>query len=127
MKTSSLLLLDGAINLALGLLLWLVPAFLLSVLGMPRMAPAFFASILGAVLTGIGVSLLVERAGGVAGHHGLGLAGAVAINLTGAIALGGWLLLGRMEMMTRGYVILWILVGILLGISAVELRSIKKE
>jgi hypothetical protein len=115
----SLLLADSVINLVLGGLLSFFPRDVVRALGVPSAEPAFYASILGAVLFGIGLALLIERGRG----GGLGLAGAIAINLCGGTALGLWLLFGRLTLPARGQILLWGLVVLLVGISAVELAS----
>ncbi|MCP4203153.1 MAG: hypothetical protein GY769_14620 [bacterium] len=64
MSSSSLLSCDAAINLVLGALLLAFPASVVSALGIPAAEVAFYPSILGAVLFGIGIALLIERARG---------------------------------------------------------------
>ena len=114
-----LLRIDAAINLLLGVLLLVFPQRLVDALGIPAAEQVFYPSILGAVLFGIGIALLLEqRSGG-----GLGLAGAVAINLCGGIALAFWLLFGDLALPARGIVFLWTLVTVLVGLSAVELLT----
>jgi len=83
-----LLLADALINLLLGVLLLLYPQWLVEALGMPVVANTFFPNVLGGVLFGIGVALLIAHRGGV---QGLGLDGAIAINLCGAGVVVGWL------------------------------------
>jgi hypothetical protein len=118
MRPSVLLMADATINLALGLLLLLFPAGVVEALGVPRAEPAFYPSLLGAVLVGIGIALIVQRR---RGSSGLGLLGAIAINLCGGAALAGWLLLGDLELPARGQVFLWALALLLVGISSAEL------
>lgn len=120
MSTSILLVIDAVINLVLGAILVAFPAGLVSALGLPVTRPAFYPSILGAVLIGIGVALVVER---VRGSSGLGLLGAITINLIGALVLAIWLLSGSLALPSRGRVLLWALVVVLGGISALELVS----
>ena len=55
MRSPNLLVVDATINLLLGLLLVAFPAGLVEALGIPQAEPAFYPSILGAVLIGIGV------------------------------------------------------------------------
>ena len=86
-------------------------------LGIPNAEPSFYPSILGAVLFGIGLALLIQKRRG----GGLGLPGAVVINLCGALALAGWLVFGSLSLPTRGLLLLWGLVVLLVGISTVEL------
>jgi len=81
-------------------------------------SPGFYRSILGAALVGIGVALLIEYS---RGSSGLGLAGAISINLIAGIVLAGWLIFGALDLPARGAVLLWILVIILLGISGLGL------
>jgi hypothetical protein len=117
----ALLALDGAINLLLGAGLIVFPRRLVLALGIPAVESAFYPSILGGVLFGIGVALLLERLRRRGGRRGLGLAGAVAINLCGGLVLAGWLALGGLELPFRGRLFLWGLVVVLVGLSAVEL------
>ena len=59
MKSATILTLDAAINLALGLLLIVFPRSVMAFLGVPIPESAFYTSILGSVLTGIGLALLL--------------------------------------------------------------------
>ena len=99
MGSSALLTIDAIINLVLGILLVLFPAGLVAALGLPNAELAFYPSMLGAVLFGIGVALLIQRARGASG---LGLAGAVTINLTAGLVLAGWLIRGSLSLPIRG-------------------------
>lgn len=121
MGRSPVLFVDGLINLGLGLLLMPFPARVVEVLGMPASEQRFYPSILGAVLFGIGLALLVECYRREDGLRGLGLGGAVAINVSGGIVLAGWLLSGALDIPGYGTGILWALVFILFAISGVEL------
>ena len=120
MKESILLTIDGILNVALGVLLVLFPAPLVEALRIPE-APGFYPNILGGVLVGIGIALFLERGSPGRNGSGLGLNGAIAINLCGALVLSGWLLFGDLALPLRGYVFLWLLVILLVGISAAEL------
>jgi hypothetical protein len=120
MKPASLLMVDATINLVLGVLLIIFPAWLVSLLGVPKAVPGFYAGILGGVLFGIGIALLVER---FRGEGGLGLGGAVSINLCGGAVLAGWLLFGNLNLPLRGQIFLWVLVMLLVGISSLELLA----
>jgi hypothetical protein len=121
MRRSALLTLDAVMNLALGVLLIFFPRGVVSLLGIPGAESAFYPSILGAVLSGIGIALLLERGEGRRKARGLGLSGAIAINLSGGTVLAVWLVAGDLGLPLRGYVVLWTLVVLLVGISAVEL------
>jgi hypothetical protein len=82
---------------------------------------SFYPTMLGAVLIGIGLALLLECGGRPRGLAGLGLGGAITINLCGAIVLGVWLASGRLAIPIHGQVLLWTLVVTLLLISSIEL------
>lgn len=122
MRPNFILLIDAIINLLLGILLLAFPSQLVESLGLPQSAQSFYPTILGAVLFGIGVALLVECRGRPSGFVGLGLGGAVAINLCGGIVLAVWLLSGRLAIPFRGQAGLWGLVVILIVISALEIN-----
>ncbi len=95
MSRSTLLTLDAVINLTLGALLVVFPDPVVSALGIPGTDVTFYPSILGAVLVGIGIALVVER---VRGATGLGLVGAVSINLTAGLVLAAWLAFGSLAL-----------------------------
>jgi hypothetical protein len=120
-----LLVIDAAINLALGVALLIFPPALVRLLGVPPPAPRFYPSILGAVLFGIGLALLVEYLRKPNGLVGLGLGGAVAINMTGGLALAGWLLVGNLSLPPRGRAFLWGLAFVLVALSGLE--AIRRE
>ena len=90
-------------------------------LGVPHSDARFYPSILGAVLIGIGVALVIEYFRKPNGPAGLGLHGAITINLCGAFLLAGWLLGGNLEIPLRGQVFLWTITAILIVISLLEL------
>jgi len=114
-----LLLADALINLLLGALLLVYPKWLAEALGMPEVASTFFPNILGGVLFGIGIALLIAHRGG---GQGLGLDGAIAINLCGAGVVVGWLLLAPHAIPARGKITLWIIALLVIGIGLGELR-----
>ena len=119
MKGRALILTDAIINLVLGLLLLVFPDSLVQLLGIPPAESAFYPSILGAVLFGIGLALLLTWARRDAG--GLGLGGAIAINLCAGIVLALWLLAGNLELPLRGALLLWAIVILLVGSSLTEI------
>ncbi len=119
-RRALVLFVDGFINLLLGVaLLCFHPVA--DWLGLPASDTAFYPTILGAVLFGIGIALVWEAVRGEGQLLGLGLGGAVAINLSGGLVLTGWLLFGDLRMPLRGQVILWSLASVLVVISLVEL------
>ena len=74
------------------------------------------------VLIGIGWALLTARGGG----DGLGLVGALVINVCGAGVTAVWLLVTTEAMAVRGAVTLWTVVAVVLGIAAVELVALRR-
>lgn len=118
---ANLLRIDGFINLFLGLLLIAFPSGLVETLGVPPSEGRFYPSVLGTVLFGIGVALLLEANRLPGGIIGLGLGGAIAINLAAAVALIYWTIWGDLDVPTRGRVLLGILSVGLLAISSFEL------
>jgi hypothetical protein len=120
-KHKVLLVIDGIINLILGLLLLLFPLGIAQILGVPESDINFYPSILGAVIFGIGIALIIEVYGEPKGIRGLGLGGAIAINLCGAGVLLVWLLLKRFEIPLRGQIILWSIALIVLLVGIIEL------
>lgn len=120
MKHTLLLKIDAAINLILGILLLAFPLKLVKAVGMPTAEPSFYPTILGAVLFGIGLALLIECYRQSSGLMGLGLGGAIAINLCGGFVLAIWLLSGSLNLPLRGQIFLWTLVLLLVGLSLIE-------
>jgi hypothetical protein len=116
-----LLFVDAIINVALGVLLLLFTEDLVNFFGVPPSEQTFYPNMLGAVLFGIGLALLIECFRKPQGLIGLGLGGAVAINLCGGLVLAAWLIFGGLDLPLRGLVFLWSLVAVLVGISAFEL------
>ena len=116
-----LLAIDGIINLVLGVLLMAFPSGLIRALGIPGGESAFYANILGGVLFGVGVALLIESLRPPLRMVGLGLGGAVSINLGGGAVLGLWLASGRLSLSTLGTFVGWGLVIVLVGLSLMEL------
>jgi hypothetical protein len=118
-----LLLIDGVVNLAIGAVLLLFPLGIVEALGLPPVSSHFYATILGAVIFGIGVALLIELRGPGGRVSGLGLAGAIAINFCGGLVLALWMIFGHLAIPLRGQVILWIVAAIVIIIGMVELAS----
>jgi len=116
-----LLILDGVVNLLLGVLLLCFPLGMAAWLGVPEGGSNVYPIILGAVLFGIGAALLLEVYGDQKGIRGLGLEGAIAINFCGAGALAVWLLMVPVEIPMRGYAVLWVIAISVLMIGIVEL------
>ena len=124
---SALLLIDAVINFLLGLLLLGFSLPLTHLLGVPYTEISFYPNILGGVLFGIGVALTIEAFRQPKGLVGLGLGGAVAINLCGGIVLFIWLISGALDLPLHGLVFLWSLAIVLVGISTVELLTHRRK
>ena len=116
-----LIVVDGVINLLLGVLILMFPFGVAELLGLPKPVTYFYTSILGAVLFGIGAALIVEHFGVARNIRGLGLGGAIAINFCGAGALLTWLLTGTPADSTRGAMVLWAVALIVLAVGAAEI------
>jgi hypothetical protein len=121
------LIIDAAINAILGVLLLLFP-LIADFLGVPPSDTLFYPHILGAAFIGITFALLIEAFRKEGGKHvGLGLIGAICINMCGGIVLTLWLIFGGLTLPLRGQIFLWVLAIILLVISSAELVfNIKK-
>lgn len=131
MKPSKVLLVDALINLILGILLLLLIPFpdqLPKLLGVPKVEQTFYPSIMGGVFIGIAIALLIENYRSTeSGLIGLGLGGAIAINLSGGMVLIGWLTFGKLDIPVNGKVFLWIIAIILIMISSIELIIYNKR
>ncbi len=117
----TLLILDGIINLTLGVLLLLVPLGMASFLGVPEPVSYLYPCVLGGVLFGIGISLILEARGESKGTRGLGLVGAIVINFCGAGTLLVWLLMSHPELPIRGQILLWSIAVLVILVGVVEL------
>jgi peptidoglycan/LPS O-acetylase OafA/YrhL len=118
----TMLFVDAAVNLALGVMLLLFSPELADFLGVPHSSTNFYPNILGAALFGIGIALViaaVPKSG--APNRGLGLYGAISINLCGGVVLTLWLILGKLELPVKGLVFLWSLAAMLVVLSGAEL------
>lgn len=116
-----ILLVDALINLFLGIVLIIFSDGIVRAFGIPGSMAKFYPNIIGAILLGITIALIIEYFRKPGGLVGLGLGGAVAINLCGGIALALWLMFGDLGLTARGQIILWILVVLLIAISLAEL------
>ncbi|MGD8262931.1 MAG: hypothetical protein PVF14_18400 [Desulfobacterales bacterium] len=122
-KCNALLLIDGIVNLILGIVLLLFPFGIAQLLGVPLPSFNFYPTILGAVILGIGIALLIEVFGASRDIRGLGLAGAIAINFCGAGILILWLIFAPLNLPLRGYYVLWTIAIGVLAIGFIELIS----
>jgi hypothetical protein len=121
-----LLAVDSVLNLVLGAALLFLPRATISFLGLPSTDTAFYVTLLGAVLFGIGIALWIERRNEDR-WRGLGLVGAVVINILGGGTVLVWLLIDPFTMPFRGYLVLWIVAIAVVGIAAVELLAMARR
>ena len=126
MNKRNILLIDAIINFILAVLLGIFPKGVIDFLGLPVVSTPFYASILGGVFLGIGIALLIGRSAKIKDSDGLGLRGAIAINLSGGFVLALWLLFGSLDVPIHGKFIMWALVILLVVISTVELITHKQ-
>ena len=121
MREELVLTIDGAVNLALGVVLAIWPKEFARLVGAPIPSSSFYASLLGGVLIGIGLALLLQRFWGRSHVTGLGIEGAIAVNVCGAVVLMIWLISGGLSIATRGLVFLWAVAILVLGIGVSEI------
>jgi hypothetical protein len=124
-KHKILLLIDCIVNLLLGVLLLLFPIGTIDLLGLPPTNTNFYPSLLGAVILGIGLALFLELVAYAKHVRGLGLGGAIVINIVGSLVLICWLIFGSLAIPMKGRIILWI-VGVivfLIGIAELATKS----
>jgi len=75
--------------------------------------------VLGAVLFGIGWALVLEARR--PGSGGLGMRGAIAINLCGALAVLAWLVTAEAQLPVSGVVTLAAVAGVVLLLAGIEM------
>jgi hypothetical protein len=129
MNRRTTLSIDALINLILAILLLLFSPKMANFFGIPYASNNFYPNILGAVLFGITIALIIEAFRNPANNNkiGLGLIGAICINLSGGFVLLLWLVFGNMSLPLKGNIFLWTLDLILLLISAIELFNVLKK
>ncbi len=123
MKTRRVaLLIDAVINFILGVLLLAYSSDLANLLGVPVVESAFYPNLLGAIFIGITFALLIEAFKQEQTRiDGLGMLGAICVNLCGSIVLLIWLIPGNMVLPVRGMVFLWVIALSVLTVSCLEL------
>jgi hypothetical protein len=123
LKHKTLLLIDCIVDILLGVLLLLSPAGIIDLLGLPETNTNFYPSLLGAILLGIGLALFLEFVGHAKHFRGLGLGGAIVINIVGSLVLICWLIFGSLTISVKGQIILWIVGAIVFLIGIAELAT----
>ena len=97
---------DAIINLILGILLALYSKDLAEFLGIPIVESSFYPNILGGVFIGIALALYIEtRRKASKVTTGLGLIGAIGINLCGGFVLLIWLIFGHIHIPVKGRIL----------------------
>lgn len=121
MMEKALLTIDGLANLVLGVILLLFPVGVGQALGAPSFTDLFYPTLLGGVLVGIGLALFIQRFRGSLPVSGLGVDGAIAINVCGAGVLAIWLIFGSLDVPSIGRSVLWAVAIAVFLIAAVEM------
>lgn len=116
-----LLWLETLLKLAGGLVLIIAPNAAARVLGLPSARPSLWPRLLGAVLIGLAAATYIE--GALPGSRGLGLGGAIAINLASAAMIFSLVVLNRGVETGRGRVALSLLAGLLVLLSLFEIAA----
>ena len=124
-----LLLIDSVVNIVLGLVLLAFPLGSGEILGLPISEKNFYPAILGAVLLGIGIALFIEVKFYDRGKRGLGLDGAIIINIVASVVLIIILIFGQLNISTTGLTILWVvgLSVLIIGLAEYFRDSIFKK
>ena len=117
-KDKILLRVDSLVNVVLGVFLQCYPLGTGKLLGLPNSEDNFYALILGAVLLGIGIALYIESQYSEKGMRGLGLEGAIIINLIASVVLILILISGTLNISLTTSIILWF-IGILVFIIGI--------
>jgi hypothetical protein len=107
---------------ALALVLILAPKSMIAALGLPRTEATFWPRLLGAVFAGMAAAAYIE--GHFKVQSGLGLGGAVAVNITTAFAILTGLVVGGLDVPRRGRLLLWLCSGALILLALFELAAV---
>lgn len=110
-----LLVIDSMVNIVIGIILLCFPLGIGDYLELPKSNNNFFPTILGAIILGIGIALFIEYKYFEKTKRGLGIEGAIIINIIASSALIIFLVFGNLNISLLGSVILWF-VGILVFI-----------
>ncbi len=124
MNKKTTLLIDASINFILAVLLLAFSPALVNFLGVPDAENSFYPNILGSIFLGITIALIIEAYRKNDDKNvGLGLVGAISINLSGGLVLLLWLLFGGLNLPLKGLIFLWGLDILLVVISSIELYT----
>lgn len=117
-----LLWLETLLKLAGGVVLIIGPNAASRVFGLPTARPSLWPRLLGAVLLGLAAATYIE--GALPGSRGLGLGGAIAVNLASAAMIFSLVVLNRGVETGRGRVALSLLAGLLVLLSLFEIAAL---
>lgn len=124
MNQNKLLLIDGIVNVLLGILLILFPLGMDHFLRLPSPSTYFYTTIFGAVLVGIGIALFIEYK---YSSLGLGLIGAIIINICGSSALLLSILIYKPSIPAFGIIILLVIAISVFLLALLELIHFNKK
>jgi hypothetical protein len=116
-----ILLVNSAIYLILGLILLIYTPSIIVDLGLPAAPHPFFSNLAGGVFMGISIAFIIEYLKKPGGIVGVGLGGAVAINLCVGTVLVFWLMAESLQIPLRGRIFLWIVTLYLISNSVIEI------
>jgi hypothetical protein len=116
-----LLWIETLLKLSAGMLLALAPRATIRALGLPRIETGFWPRLLGALLIGLAASTFIE--GRSPGSHGMGLAGCVIVNFSGASMIAALLVLDAGPASARGRAVTWTLVILLILLCVLEIAN----
>ncbi len=111
---------DVVIHLIPGIALLFFPDVIIDALGIPVPGTRFYASVLGAMLSGIGLALLAERFRKTLGIAGLGQGGSICVKICTGGVLSAWLVHGDLPIPVQGYAILGLIAFALLMLSGAQ-------
>lgn len=106
-------------KVAVGIPLLLTPRVLAHVLGLPPAESPFWPRLIGGLLIGLAMAALIEVR--FKSSMGLGLAGAVAMNVATAATIGSLLIMGQGGPTRRGHFTLWLVAAVLMIQALVEI------
>lgn len=121
-----LLWLETLLKGGIGLLMILLPLTMAKIAGLPHTGTAFWPRLFGASLIGIAAAFAVNGYAHLnpqLAQSGLGLGGAIAINLITVLSLAGTLIFKGVST-TRGVLLIWLFGLLLTGLILVEIANL---
>ena len=121
MSLAEILTADALAKACIGLILLLLPGPTARLAGLWRGDVAFWPRMAGALLLGIALAIVLQFY--IPAKGGLGAAGTIAINMTGAVALLSALSMGAGAPTRRGRAVLWSMFALLVVVSLAEIAA----